>query len=48
MLIEADNMAAVGAAAKLSSKAEDMQELVRRLLELTELHGIRDELIVLH
>ena len=33
-------MAAMGAAAKLSSKAEGMQELVRRLLELAESYGI--------
>ena len=35
-MIETDNMAAMGAASKLSSKSEDMQELVRRLLELAE------------
>ena len=40
MLIETDNLAAKGAAAKLSSSAEDMQELVRRLLELCEEHDI--------
>ena len=33
VLVETDNMAAKGAAAELSSKSEDMQELVRRLLE---------------
>ena len=40
VLIETDNLAAKGAAAKLSSSAEDMQELVRRLLELCEEHDI--------
>ena len=39
VLIETDNMAAAGAASKLSSKAADMQELVRRLLRLSEVHG---------
>ena len=39
VLIETDNMAARGAASKLASKAADMQELVRRLLELSERHG---------
>lgn len=39
VLIETDNMAARGAAAKLSSKAVDMQELVRRLLRLSERYG---------
>ena len=46
VLVEADNTAAVGAAAKLASSAEDMQELVRRLLEACEEHGI--ELRVCH
>ena len=46
VLIEADNTAAVGAAAKMASSAEDMQELVRRLLEACEEHGI--ELRVCH
>ena len=39
LLVETDNMAAKGAASKLSSKAEDMQELVRRLLRVSERHG---------
>jgi hypothetical protein len=39
VLIETDNMAARGAAVKLSSKAVDMQELVRRLLRLSERYG---------
>ena len=46
VLIEADNTAAVGAAAKMASSAEDMQELVRRLLEVCEEHDI--ELRVCH
>jgi hypothetical protein len=37
--VETDNMAARGAASKFSSKAADMQELVRRLLRLSETHG---------
>ena len=41
VLIECDNMAAVGASRKLSSKSEDMQELVRRLLRLSEKHDFR-------
>ena len=41
VLIETDNMAAKGSAAKRSSKAEDMQELVRRLVSACELHHIR-------
>ena len=41
VLIETDNMAAKGSAAKRSSKAEDMQELVRRLVAACELHRIR-------
>jgi hypothetical protein len=36
LLIETDNMAAKGAAGKLSSKAADMQELVRRLYAFAE------------
>ena len=39
VLIEADNMAAVGAAGKLASKAADMQELVRRVHRLSTKHG---------
>lgn len=39
VLVEADNMAAVGATRKLASKSEDMQELVRRLLRLSLRHG---------
>ena len=46
VLIEGDNTAAVGAATKGASSSEDMQELVRRLLELAEEHGI--ELRVRH
>jgi hypothetical protein len=46
VLIEADNTAAVGAASKMASSSEDMQELVRRLLEACEEHGI--ELRVCH
>ena len=41
VLIETDNMAAKGASAKRSSKAEDMQELVRRLVAACEVHHIR-------
>ena len=33
VLVESDNMAAVATASQLKSKAEDMQELVRRILE---------------
>ena len=40
VLIEADNTAAVGAASKMASSSEDMQELVRRLLEACEEHDI--------
>ena len=39
VLIETDNMAAMFAARKMASKAADMQELVRRLLRLSERHG---------
>ena len=46
VLIETDNMAAKGASEKLSSKAEDMQELVRRLLLSAERFGF--ELRVTH
>ena len=46
VLIEADNTAAVGAATKMASSSEDMQELVRRLLEACEEFGI--ELRVCH
>ncbi|MDA0949014.1 MAG: reverse transcriptase domain-containing protein, partial [Planctomycetota bacterium] len=45
-LVETDNMAAYGAASKLSSKSADMQELVRRLLRLSQKHGF--ELRVTH
>ena len=38
VLVEADNMAAVGAAGKLSSKSADMQVLVHRLLVLSRRH----------
>jgi hypothetical protein len=41
VLVEADNMAAVGATRKLASKAEDMQALVRQLLRLSRRHGFR-------
>ena len=41
VLTETDNMAAKGSAAKRSSKTEDMQELVRRLVAACELHQIR-------
>ena len=41
VLIETDNMAAKGAASKRSSKAEDMQELVRRLVDACEKHQIK-------
>lgn len=40
VLVETDNMAAKGAATKIASKAEDMQELLRRLLEACERWGI--------
>ena len=40
VLVETDNMAAKGAASGMSSKASDMQELVRRLFELSEKHSI--------
>ena len=36
VLVETDNMAAKGAVAKMASKAEDMQELLRRLLRACE------------
>ena len=39
VLVETDNMAAYGAAKKLSSKSADMQELVRRLLKLSQDFG---------
>lgn len=38
VLVETDNMAAKGASSKLSSKSADMQELVRRLMRLSERH----------
>lgn len=41
VLVETDNMAAKGAAANRSSTSGDMQELVRRLIEASELHGIQ-------
>ena len=41
VLVETDNMAAKCSASKRSSKAEDMQELVRRLVSACELHHIR-------
>ena len=40
VLVETDNMAAKGSAAKKASKAPDMQELLRRLLRRCEMHGI--------
>ena len=40
VLVETDNMAAKGAAAKRASNAPDMQELLRRLLEVAARHGI--------
>ena len=40
LLIETDNMCAYGAAGKMRSKAEDMQELVRRLLATCEANDI--------
>ena len=40
LLIDIDNTAAVGASTRMFSKAEDMQELVRRLLELAVRHGL--------
>ena len=46
LLIETDNMSARGAADKVKSKAEDMQELVRRLLAACEENDI--ELRVTH
>ena len=36
VLVESDNMAAVATASYLKSKAEDMQELVRRILEVVQ------------
>ena len=39
VVVETDNMAARGATAKLRSKSEDMQELVRRILRAAEIHG---------
>jgi hypothetical protein len=41
VLIETDNMAAKGASAKRSSRAEDMQELIRRLVSSCERHKIK-------
>jgi len=40
LLIETDNMSAKGAASGMKSKVADMQELVRRLLELSERHHL--------
>ena len=40
VLVESDNMAAVQSVRRGSSKAEDMQELLRRLVALCEKHGI--------
>ena len=40
VLVETDNTSARGAAAKLSSTSQDMQELVRRLLEAAERYGV--------
>jgi hypothetical protein len=40
VLVETDNMAAKGASAKMSSKSEGMQELIRRILEIAEEHRI--------
>ena len=39
LLVETDNMAAKGASVKMASKAADMQELIRRLFRLSEVHG---------
>ena len=41
LLIETDNMAAKGAVTKMASKAEDMQELIRRLLRASERWGFK-------
>ena len=41
VLIETDNMAAKDAVRKMASKAEDMQELIRRLYAAAERHGFR-------
>ena len=41
VLLETDNMAAKGAAAKGSSTSTDMQELVRRMVEICERHDIQ-------
>ena len=40
ILLETDNTSAKGAADKMFSKSEDMQELVRRLLEVSQQHDI--------
>ena len=40
LLIDIDNTAAVGATANLFSRSEDMQELVRRLLDLARRHSL--------
>jgi hypothetical protein len=39
LLIETDNMAAKDSVRKMASKAEDMQELIRRIFRLGERHG---------
>ena len=41
LLVETDNMAAKDATRKMASKAEDMQELIRRIYRLAEKHGFR-------
>ena len=41
LLVETDNMAANGASRKMASKAADMQELIRRLYRLAEVHGFK-------
>ena len=45
VMIETDSMAAKGAAEKLASTAESMQELIRRLYEIAERHEIIVRLI---
>ena len=46
VLVKTNNMTARGTAEKLMSRSADMQELLRRLLELCEMHDI--ELCVVH
>ena len=41
LLIETDNMAAKDSVHKMASKAEDMQELIRRIFRLSERHEFR-------